>query len=142
MTNRVMSILILLLMLAACQPSTGHLGFEDAWVRAAPPGAMMMAAFGRFENDTGSTLVLTGFDSPEFRDVSLHRTVQHDGVGRMESVSQLEIEQGGSVLLQPGGLHLMFHGPVNGVQAGDKVHFAAADDAGNHYGFEVAVEKR
>ena len=102
----------------------------------------MMAAFGRFRNDTDSTLVLTGFSSPAFRGVSLHRTVQLNGVSRMETVAGLEIEPGSSVSLQPGGLHLMLHGPVNKVQAGQTVLFDVTDVAGGNYRFEVAVEKR
>jgi copper(I)-binding protein len=142
--NHPRAILIWLLLFTVCMPVKAQpsLNFEEAWIRAAPPGAMMMAAYGRFENRSDLPLVLTGFSSPAFMDVSLHRTLQVDGVSRMEAVPGLTIAAGGSVLLEPGGLHLMLHGPVSDALAGADLLIEITDSAGVVHSFELPVEKR
>ena len=101
------------LFLAACSPPAAEqtLKFEDAWVRATPPGAMMTAGFGRLVNHTDLKLEITAFTSPNYGDVSLHQTVIENGVSRMKEVPGLSIPPGGEVELAPGGYHLMLMMP-------------------------------
>jgi copper(I)-binding protein len=136
---------VLLCLVAAATPALSAesgLGFDQAWVRAAPPGARMMAAYGRFENHTDTALALSEFSSPAFRKVSLHRTFHLDGVSRMEAVSVLTVPAGGSVSLEPGGLHLMLHGPKSALALGSTVVFDIRVADGAVHSFELAVEKR
>jgi copper(I)-binding protein len=97
--------------------------FRDGWIRLAP-GTMatpMLAGFGRIENPCAKPVAVVGAGSPQFGDVSLHRTSMQDGMSRMRPVSALPIPAGGAAVLAPGGLHLMLMRPASPIKAGMKV---------------------
>lgn len=118
------------------------LQFENAWIRALPPGMGMTAGFGIFRNFDAESIDLTEFFSPEFADVSLHRTEIVDGVSRMVEVPILHIDAGASVELAPGGYHLMLMKPAVPVAAGGAVTLVARTADGREYRFEVPVLRR
>ena len=101
---------------------------RDAWVRAAPPGAHALAGYLVLENSGEVPRSLTGAASPRFESVSIHRTVVHEGVARMQPQAQVLVPPHGQVPFEPGGLHLMLVGPKGAVMPGDRVpavlHFA------------------
>ncbi len=101
-------LLVASIFLVACAPSAIEptLQFEDAWVRAMPPGTMMTAGFGRLVNHTDHQLEITAYTSPAYSDVSLHETVIENGVSRMREVHGLSIPPGGEVELAPGSYHI------------------------------------
>ena len=53
---------------------------------------------------------ITGFSSPAFKQVELHETRLQDGVARMQRIKSLELPARASVILEPGGKHLMMIG--------------------------------
>ena len=116
--------------------------FADSWVRALPPGMGMTAGFGTIRNPGAGDIVLTAFGSPEFADVSLHRTEQIDGMSRMREVASLAVPGGGAVELAPGGYHLMLMKPSRAVQAGQSVTLEMTAEDGRVFRFEVPVERR
>ena len=61
----------------------GTLVVEAPWVRAAPPGAMMLAGYGQLRNDGESPLTLVGARSEAFGMAEIHRTLEVDGVRRL-----------------------------------------------------------
>lgn len=119
-----------------------QLAFDAAWVRALPPGMHMTAGFGTISNPGGEAIELTAFSSPQFGDVSLHRSETVDGVSRMREVPSLRIEAGASVELKPGGYHLMLMKPVAPLQAGQSVTLIMTAADGREFRFEVPVERR
>ena len=78
----------------ACAVAAGEeeLVLADAWIRAMPPGMKMTAGFGQLRNPGSEAVKLTEFTSPQFGDVSLHRTELEDGVSRMREIPSLVIE--------------------------------------------------
>ena len=120
----------------------GELVFAGPWVRALPPGMGMTAGFGTIRNPGAGDIVLTAFASPEFADVSLHRTEQVDGMSRMREVASLEVPGGGAVELAPGGYHLMLMKPSQAVQAGQSVTLEMTAEDGRVFRFTVPVERR
>ena len=130
--------------LAACSPPAAEqtLKFEDAWIRATPPGAMMTAGFGRLLNQTDLELEITAYTSPAYGDVSLHRTVIENGVSRMEEVPGLSIPPGGEVVLAPGAYHLMLMMPTQTSGPQDRVVLQIEEAGGQKFSFELPVEKR
>jgi len=60
--------------------------------------------------------------------VMLHRSVQRDGVERMQTVTGIDVPAHGSAALEPGGYHLMLMHPLHAIAPGGKVrvrlHFA------------------
>lgn len=102
---------------AQCLPE-----FKDGWVRIPPPGGMGMAAgFGQFHNGCAQPLKVTAAKSSVFADVSIHETTQTNGVSRMRAVPELLLPAGKSVMLAPGGLHLMLMEASAPLQEGAQV---------------------
>jgi len=108
------------LMLGA-QAWAAELIVEQAWIRAAPPGAMMLAGYATLKNSGSTPLQIGAARSAAFADVEIHRTVEEGGVSRMRPAGTLEIPPGGSVALEPGGLHLMLMHPRQDLQPGQTV---------------------
>ncbi len=126
--------ILLALTLAACSwlpLARAEVQVEDAWVREAPPGARMLAAYLTLKNPGDEDRVLVEVHSLAFKHVMLHKSEVVDGVARMIHMDEILIPAGGSVALQPGGLHLMMPAPEPGLRVGDKVEFVLifADDS-------------
>lgn len=78
-----------------------------AWSRPAAVG-MMGGGFMTITADAADVLV--GAESPLAKRVEIHRSMMKGGVMSMEPVARVPIPAKGSVVLAPGGLHLMLHG--------------------------------
>jgi len=100
------------------------LAVEDAWIRAAPPGAMMTAAYAKLRNDGRQLLRIDGAFSADFAGAELHRTVVENGISRMLHGEPLELAPGARGALEPGGWHLMLMRPTRPLNAGDRVPLA------------------
>ncbi|HHJ16269.1 MAG TPA: copper chaperone PCu(A)C [Gammaproteobacteria bacterium] len=96
---------------------------DHAWVREAPPGARMMAAYMTLINRGEEDITLVDVNSPAFRMVMLHKSAMVDGMARMSHVDKLDIPAGASVALEPGSYHLMMPAPDTRLVSGDKVEF-------------------
>jgi copper(I)-binding protein len=142
--RRMMIALLAALLLGGCQGGQPEpaLQFEDPWVRAMPPGMKMTAAFGHLHNRGDEAIEITGFASPSFADVSLHRSEQVDGVSRMREVSRLLLQPGESRLLEPGGYHLMLMVPTGDPVPEQSVVIEIEAGEGAAYTFEVPWRRR
>ena len=98
-----------------------ELVINDAWVREGPPTAAVLAGYMRIRNTGDKDVVISGAESPQFELVEIHRTEVVEGVARMVPQDELIVPAGESVVLEPGGLHLMLIQPVKPLQQGDKV---------------------
>lgn len=132
------------LLLSICHVAAAEqdLTFEAAWIRAMPPVMKMTAGFGRLHNTGSRTIELTTFASPQFGDVSLHRTELVDGVSRMREVTSLSIAAGQTVELVPGGYHLMLMMPVVPLAESGRVTLDMRAADGRVFRFELPVERR
>jgi len=118
-----------------------NLAFEAAWIRAMPPGMSMTAAYGQFRNTGAEAVELVAFSSPQFGEVTLHRTDTVDGVSRMREVSTLLIPPGEAVELKPGDYHLMLMVPAAPLAVGQLVTLQATARDGSVFRFEIPVER-
>lgn len=116
-------VVLFLLALAASSAvsAAGRLEISGAWIRTAPPGAMMLAGYATLHNAGDAPLTVTGASSEAFGDVSLHESVEVDGVARMKALGEIDIAPGASVVLAPGGKHLMLMRPKGEVKAGESI---------------------
>lgn len=130
------SVGLLMVSVAAAQPAVT---VEDAWVRAAPPGARVMAAYMTLENRGRRAVALTGASSTQFERVEIHRSSTVDGVARMEPVERVPVPRRGTVELEPGGLHLMLIGPRSTLRDGDAVDLILELDDGWQLDMTVPV---
>jgi periplasmic copper chaperone A len=107
----------LVYLVAACSspaatsgPGTTEPTVSGAWVRP-PMGADRPAA--GYMTITGGSAgdALLGASSPISGDVQVHETMESaEGMG-MQEVDRIEIAAGATVLLEPGGYHIMFMMP-------------------------------
>lgn len=118
--------LVLLAPLAVAAPSP--VAIEDAWVRAAPPGASAMAAYATLRNSGDVAVDVRPCPSEGFASVELHETVHEGGMARMRPLPSLTVPAGGTAALAPGGAHLMLMAPVAQPQPGESVTLCLSVD--------------
>jgi periplasmic copper chaperone A len=121
----------LLSVAAASAHAAGRLVVEQAWIRVAPPGAMMLAGYATLRNEGDASVALTTVDSVDFGSVSLHQTVTDNDVERMRPLDRLVIAPGARAEFLPGGKHFMLMRPTRELKSGDKVKIHIATDAGD-----------
>ncbi|UCE76777.1 MAG: copper chaperone PCu(A)C [Gammaproteobacteria bacterium] len=137
--------ILLALTLAACSwlpVAQAEVQVEDAWVREAPPGARMLAAYLTVNNSGAEDLVLVEVQSPAFSHIMLHKSEVVDGVARMVHLDEIVIPAQGSVQLQPGGMHLMMPAPEARPSAGDRVPLVLIFADGNRLEVQADVRKK
>jgi copper(I)-binding protein len=136
--------MVVAIVASATQPAAaaGRLVVEKAWIRAAPPGATMLAGYAILRNAGDAAVVVSGVASDAFGAAALHETVEVDGVERMRALGPVEIAPGATVVLAPGGRHLMLMRPRQPVAAGAsaKVHFDTNQAGGADADFVVREE--
>ena len=113
--------LILALTLTAAAGEEAGVSVRDAWVRETPPGVDMMAGDMVLQNNTSRSQVLVAASSSGFETVMIHRTIVKDGLAGMVHASQIELAPNASLILAPGGYHLMLMNPKRTLRAGDPV---------------------
>ena len=94
---------------------------QNPWLRAAPPNAKMMAAYVTLNNNSGQDWKLIGAFAPDFNMAEIHQTIEVDGMLKMREQKQLPLPKGGSLKLQPGGLHVMLMMPKGPIKTGESV---------------------
>lgn len=99
----------------------GDLTISDAWVRAAPPTASVMAGYLTFANDSDEPVSVTAAASPSFERVEIHDMTHENGVMRMRKLDRIEIAPGAKAELAPGGRHLMLIQPKGAFAVGDEI---------------------
>ena len=119
--------------------AAGTLVVERAWIRAAPPGAMMLAGYATLRNDSDSPITLTGAGSADFADVSLHQSIEENGVERMRPLGEVTIAPGASIEFAPGGKHFMLMRPQRELKAGDRVEIHISTKSGDGADAEFVV---
>ena len=115
---------------------------EAPWVREAPPASTVLAAYMVLKNTGDAPHTITRIDSPDFRDAQIHRTVVEDGVAKMLPVEQLQLPAGGSVTLEPGGIHLMLFDPQRPLHDGDSVILLIHDSDGGSVTVHAPVVRK
>lgn len=87
------------------------LEISDAWVRAAPPGATMAAAYFQGTNGSEQRVRLTSIDTAQFRSAMLHESRLVGGQAQMRHLPYLDVGPGATLSAAPGGIHVMLTGP-------------------------------
>ncbi len=111
-------LLFVLLSTAVHAADSSRLQIADAWIRAAPPTAKVMAGYLTLVNDSDAEVVIDKVESSDFGAIEMHEMSMHDGVMRMRRLAKLRVPAHGRVELKPGGLHLMMFRPVRALAEG------------------------
>lgn len=100
--------------LTACSPATtpsDPIAIEGAWLRAVPPVSSSMAGYLSLTNNTDAAITLIGGHAEFAHHTMVHdMQPQEDGTRRMVHAGELVIQAGETLVLAPGGLHMMLMG--------------------------------
>ncbi|NNG11808.1 MAG: copper chaperone PCu(A)C [Halobacteria archaeon] len=113
--------ILLALLYSLIAAADSALEVTDPWIREAPPGANVLAAYMVIANQDIQAATITAIASPDFERIEMHRTLVEDGVARMVPVESLQIAAAGRVVLEPGGIHVMLYNPRRLLREGDSV---------------------
>jgi copper(I)-binding protein len=119
--------------------ATDSIMVHDAWVRSAPPNAKVLAAYMIIVNKSGEPRKLTAVSSSRFDKVEMHKTEMHGEMMKMIPQKELEILPGGTLVLEPGGYHLMLMEPKSVPQEGEEVDIELHFDNGQTLHISVPV---
>ncbi len=106
----------------AAQGQPQGLIIKDAWVRPSPVEAGNGAAYLTIENHTGQDDALLAAASDIADAVEIHESMAMEGeMMGMRPVERIDVPAGSSVVLEPGGFHVMLIGLRQELREGDTV---------------------
>jgi hypothetical protein len=94
------------------------ISIHDAWTRPANPGVNDVGYLAMTNNGRAADRLVSAA-SPIAAAVSLHQSQTIGGVTSMRAVDGIAVPAGQTVVLAPGGFHLMFEGLKRPLKAGD-----------------------
>lgn len=118
------------------------LTLTDGWAKAVPEpdGDAMTGVFGTLTNPTETDIHLTAASSPAAAMVELHETSMDGGAMVMrEAPDGFVVPSGGTLLLEPGGNHIMLMALTEPVPAGSDVVVTLTADDGTEVTVTVAA---
>ncbi len=121
-------------------PARAEPAVEDPWIREAPPGRDVTAAYLRIHNPDAEDLTLVAAASPAAGRVELHEHRREDGMMRMRQVERVVVPAGETVAFEPGGLHLMLFA-WDGSPAGSRVPLTLVTGTGETLELEATVRR-
>jgi copper(I)-binding protein len=112
----------LMVVAAACSSTSDAVTIDDPWGRPSPTStgnaAFYMAVTGGETDDR-----IASASSPSCEVTELHETTMQDGVMSMQEQTEgIPIPAGSTVMLEPGGLHVMCIGVQKALVAGETVN--------------------
>lgn len=115
----------------------------DAWTKAVPDvsGMAMTAVFGVVRNTSSNDVVLSSVSTSASARAELHTTVTEGGSPVMKAVDKLTIPVGGSLLLQPGGDHVMVLDLTTPIAVGDTVSVTLTTQDGKKLEFPAVAKQ-
>ena len=105
---------------AARAAAPAALTVQDAWVRVTP-GADVAAAYLTLHNPGPRAAVVIGVRSSVAGHAMIHETSLHNGVSAMRPHERLTVAAGATVVLAPGGLHVMLGMLAHPLAVGERV---------------------
>jgi periplasmic copper chaperone A len=127
-----MSIMMLALIMAACSDNGAtEPEITDVWARPGAEGDNS-ATYMSITNVGDDDVVLTGASSDVAGVVEVHESSMDGGMMHMEEIPELVIEAGETMLLEPGGFHVMMMSLERDLEPDDTfdltLHFEDLDD--------------
>jgi copper(I)-binding protein len=132
-------VLLVAILIAPAHAAEPSLAVRDAWVRATPGAA---AAYLTLENRSGRSDRLVSVGSPVARRVELHESRVENGIMRMRRIEGIAVPAGGSVRLEPGGLHVMLMGLHEPLAEGQGVPLTLSFESGATLAVDAEVRAR
>jgi copper(I)-binding protein len=111
----------------------------DAYQPQRPEFMSMNAGYLKIQSLSDQDVFIMNVSSPDYQSVSIHKSIQVDGMHQMESMGSLKITAGEALSLEPGGMHLMLHMPIGQRKVGDFTRIVFALDDGSNMSFNMPV---
>ncbi|ROO85987.1 hypothetical protein EDD29_3544 [Actinocorallia herbida] len=125
---------------ASAQAPAAALTVTDPWVKIVDKG--MTAAFGTLKNTTGADVTVASAATPASAVVELHEVVGDGGEMQMQpKEGGFVVPAGGSLELEPGGLHLMLMDVQEPLKAGAEVAFTLTLSDGSKIEFTALAKE-
>lgn len=103
-------------------PGAPSFEMRDAWARATPDSGSTTAAYVRLVNGTAAPIVVSHFTSDDARVVELHESaIDASGEASMAERDSIVISPSDSLVMKPGGYHLMLIGTTHALDPGSMV---------------------
>lgn len=116
-----MLVCYLFVFFAVANAAGSSIHLYDSWVREAPPSARVLAGFLSIMNHGREDMVLVSVEAHGFEKVEMHRTESKGKMSHMVRQEEITVPAGETVLLEPGGYHLMLMRPEKSFRAGDNI---------------------
>lgn len=127
--------------LVSAYSSADSLNIESAYVTALIPGQEVSAGYISITNLGDQDQILQSFSSSAAQMVQLHETTMSNGMMSMDRIDELVVPAGGSIDMQPGGLHLMIMGVDKEAFAGDSIDMQISFASGEVIDINIPVKK-
>lgn len=131
----------LILLLASCGPSPAEVSVDSAWVRTPLPSKTTTSAYVQFKNHTKESITLISAESETIGAIEFHKSELKDGMHRMIRLDTLEIPAKDTLILEPGGLHLMLFRVQDVEDNKHVVNFHTESDLEVEVTFEIHEEE-
>lgn len=119
----------------------GELEIGHPWTRATAPTAPAGGGFLKITNTGTTPDRLIAARSPASQQVQIHEMKMDGNIMRMRELAQgLEIPAGATVMLAPGGFHLMLMGLTAPLEKGKKVMLTLVFERAGSIDVELVVE--
>jgi copper(I)-binding protein len=142
-SNAWMLCTVFLLVAGACAtaepPRTGRF-VSSAWARPADSGATS-GAYLTIINADSSAVELVGASSPSALAAEVHETMTHEGMSHMMARTAVAIAPRDSLVMKPGGLHVMLLQLTRRLAVGDTIAMTLRFSAGDTVVVNVPVRE-
>ena len=120
--KRILAIAVMILFAAPAWADSNGIKVDQVWARATPGNAKSGAIYLTVTNTGTTSDTLEGIAStPAAEHADLHEMKMANNVMEMRPVKSLTIDPGKSVVLQPGGYHIMLTGLKGPLKEGQTV---------------------
>jgi copper(I)-binding protein len=124
----------------AADYKVGSIQIGQPWARATPKGASSGAAYMTVSNTGSAALRLSCVSSDAAAQCQIHEMTMDGGVMKMRPVQGgLEVKPGETVMLKPGGFHIMLVGLKEPLQAGKSLDATLKVEGGDTVQVEFPI---
>lgn len=118
----------------------GGLQFIHPWARATVPSAKNGAVYVEISNEGDMADRLVAVASPAAERAELHIVLMEDGVAKMRPLDALDLAPGETVLLEPGGIHIMLFGLKGPLVEGETLALTLTFEKAGAIDIELTIE--
>ena len=125
---------------AAHEYTASGITVAHPWARATPGGAKVGGAYLEIKAAAGTSDRLVAVKSPAAGAAELHNHIMEKGIARMRRVDAIAVPAGKSVVLKPGGYHLMLTDLKAPLKEGDLLKLTLVFEKAGEIEVEATVE--